>query len=106
MSAGGELPPREPWHRPSSSLAGTAGFDAPSALTEIPLAVGSAWIVDPQTLFRRGLALLMQQWNSSLAVRDAPDIASALAGLGPAPALVLVDAGQVGQRVTSPGLPG
>ena len=102
MSAGGEQVLPGPWLRPASSIAGTAGFDQPSALTEVPFALASAWIVDPLTLFRRGLVLLMQQWNPRLAVQDAPDIASALAGLGsgptPIPTLVLVDAGQAGQR--------
>jgi two-component system nitrate/nitrite response regulator NarL len=102
MSAGGEQVLPGPWLRPASSSAGTPRFDSPSALPEIPLALASTWIVDPQTLFRRGLALLMQQWNPRLAVLDAPDIATALAGLGSSgasiPTLMLVDAGQAGQR--------
>ena len=102
MSAGGEQVLPGPWLRPASSIAGTAGFDQLSAPTEVPFAPASAWIVDPLTLFRRGLVLLMQQWNPRLAVQDAPDIASALAGLGSGPTqiptLVLVDAAQAGQR--------
>jgi DNA-binding NarL/FixJ family response regulator len=61
------------------------------------LAQGPVWIIDSQTLFRRGLALLMRQWNSEIAILDAPDIASALAEPGSQPALVLVDVHQAAQ---------
>jgi len=97
MSAGGEhLPPRDSWPWPMTSLAGDPSHESSSAL-EMPLAQGPVWIIDSQTLFRRGLALLLRQWNPAVAVLDAPDIASALAELGRGPALVLVDILQAGQ---------
>src|SRR5258707_15502342 len=64
---------------------------------ETPLARGRIWIRDSQPLLRRGAALLVRQWSPAVAVRDAPDIASALAGLGRGPAIVLVDILQAGE---------
>ncbi|HEY8017009.1 MAG TPA: response regulator transcription factor [Dongiaceae bacterium] len=97
MSAGGEhLPLRDSWPWPMASLAGDPGHESSSAL-EMPLDRGPVWIIDSQTLFRRGLALLLRQWNPAIAVLDAPDIATALAELGRGPALVLVDILQAGQ---------
>lgn len=51
-------------------------------------------IIDPQTLFRRGLALLVRQWHPAAAIFDAGDITQALVdmGLRPRPELLLVDA--------------
>jgi two-component system nitrate/nitrite response regulator NarL len=51
-------------------------------------------IVDQQTLFRRGLALLVRQWHPAAIIFDAADIAQALVdmGLRPRPELLLVDA--------------
>jgi two-component system, NarL family, nitrate/nitrite response regulator NarL len=96
MSAGGEsVLYRDPWLARASSITGAPGYEAPA---EVSLAEQHVWIIDSQTLFRRGLALLMQQWNPGIAVLDAPDIAAALAGLGQRPALVLVDAVQAGQQ--------
>ena len=61
MSAGGEhLPLRDSWPWPMASLAGDPGHESSSAL-EMPLAQGPVWIIDSQTLFRRGLALLLRQ---------------------------------------------
>ncbi len=97
MSAGGEeLLRRDSWLRPASGI-GDGGFDSLSARLETALAQAPVWIIDSQTLFRRGLALLMRSWNPGIAILDAPDIASALAGLGPGPALLLVDVLQAGQ---------
>lgn len=91
MAGGSQtLLPREPWPEPAS-----AATEAPRPLTASRERV---WIIDPQTLFRRGLILLLQQWNPSLAVLDAPDLGTALAGLGKTPGLVLVDAAWAGQR--------
>ena len=96
MSAGGEsVLYRDPWLARASSITGAPAYEAPA---EVSLAERHVWIIDPQTLFRRGLALLMQQWNPGIAVLDSPDIAAALAGLGQRPALVLVDAVQAGQQ--------
>ena len=97
MSAGGEeLLRRDSWLRPASGI-GDGGFDSLSARLETALAQAPVWIIDSQTLFRRGLALLLRSWNPGIAILDAPDIASALAGLGPGPALLLVDVLQAGQ---------
>jgi len=94
MSAGGvRLLPRDSYSRPA---AGEPVNESAAGPMETPLPQGPIWIIDAQTLFRRGLALLMRQWNPGIAVLDAPDIASALAGLGQGPALVLVDALQAG----------
>jgi two-component system, NarL family, nitrate/nitrite response regulator NarL len=96
MSAGGEsVLYRDPWLARAPSITGAPGYEAPA---EVSLAEQHVWIIDSQTLFRRGLALLMQQWNPGIAVLDVPDIAAALAGLGQCPALVLVDAVQAGQQ--------
>jgi two-component system, NarL family, nitrate/nitrite response regulator NarL len=50
-------------------------------------------IIDPQTLFRRGLALLVRQWHPGASVFDTGDIGQALSdmGLRPRPELLLVD---------------
>ena len=66
---------------------------------QTPAAAGEqVWIIDPQTLFRRGLILLLQQWNAGFAVRDVADLGAALAGRHGTPALVLVDAALAGHR--------
>ncbi len=66
----------------SGSGADVAGHDFP------------VLVVDPQTLFRRGLALLVRQWYPRANVADAPDIAAALADSSRRvkPDLVLADA--------------
>jgi DNA-binding NarL/FixJ family response regulator len=50
-------------------------------------------IIDPQTLFRRGLALLVRQWHPGASVFDTGDIGQALVDMGirPRPELLLVD---------------
>jgi DNA-binding NarL/FixJ family response regulator len=97
MSGGGVgLLPRDSYPRPASRPAGEPGHESPAGPMETPLVQGPVWIIDAQTLFRRGLALLMRQWRPDLTVLDAPDIASALAALGRGPALVLVDVQQAG----------
>jgi two-component system nitrate/nitrite response regulator NarL len=57
-------------------------------------------IIDPQTLFRRGLALLVRQWYAGASVFDVVDIAHALTEMGirPIPKLLLVDAHLASQR--------
>jgi DNA-binding NarL/FixJ family response regulator len=95
MSAGGEaLLPRDAWPGPASNRAEASGPDAWSQLAAVDEGV---WIIDPQTLFRRGLTLLLRQWNSRLGVADMPDIGAALLRLDRRPALVLVDASSAGQ---------
>jgi len=56
-------------------------------------------VIDPQTLFRRGLRLLLRQWYPRATLVDAADVATASLGLtaDPAPDLVLVDAASVVQ---------
>ncbi len=56
-------------------------------------------IIDPQTLFRRGLALLVRQWHPGASVFDTGDISQALVdmGLRPRPELLLVDSHLAGQ---------
>jgi two-component system, NarL family, nitrate/nitrite response regulator NarL len=51
-------------------------------------------IVDPQTLFRRGLALLLRQWYLTASIGDFSDIASALSevSLRAKPEVVIADA--------------
>ncbi len=68
----------------SSSAEGTGG----SADQPFPIV-----IIDPLTLFRRGLALLVRQWHPSTTVFDASDISQATIGMGIRlrPELVLVD---------------
>ena len=105
MSAGGEhLPLRDSWPWPMASLAGDPGHESSSAL-EMPLAQGPVWIIDSQTLFRRGLALLLRQWNPAIAVLDAPDIATALAELGRDPFSCWLIFCRQGRGI-SPGSPG
>ena len=95
MGAGGEaLLPRDAWPGPASDGAEASGRDAWGLLASVEDRV---WIIDPQTLFRRGLALLLQQWNPSFAALDAPDLGAALATQGGTPALVLVDAALAGR---------
>jgi len=57
-------------------------------------------VIEPQTLFRRGLCLLLRQWYPHASFVDAADIATASLGLmaHPAPDLVLVDAASAVQR--------
>jgi two-component system nitrate/nitrite response regulator NarL len=51
-------------------------------------------VVDPQTLFRRGLGLLVRQWYPAAAIFDAADVSQLLVdmGLRPRPELLIVDA--------------
>ena len=87
MSAGGEaLLPRDAWPGPASDGAEASGRDAWGLLAAVEDRV---WIIDPQTLFRRGLTLLLRQWNPRLAVADVPDIGAALSGMDRIPGLVL-----------------
>ena len=95
MGAGGEaLLPRDAWPGPASDGAEASGRDAWGLLASVEDRV---WIIDPQTLFRRGLTLLLRQWNPRLAVADVPDIGAALSGIDHMPGLVLVDAYSAGQ---------
>ena len=95
MSAsGGALLPRDAWPGPASDSAEASGRDAWGLLAAVEDRV---WIIDPQTLFRRGLALLLRQWNPRLAIADVADIGAALSGMDRMPALVLVDASSAGQ---------
>ena len=50
-------------------------------------------IIDPQTLFRRGLGLLVRQWHPGASVFDTGDIGQALVDMAirPRPELLLVD---------------
>ena len=59
---------------------------------------GRVCIIDPQTLFRKGLAALLRQWNPRLILLDAGDAASALAELDRGVALVLIDAEHAAQN--------
>jgi two-component system nitrate/nitrite response regulator NarL len=56
-------------------------------------------IIDPQTLFRRGLALLLRQWHPRASVFDTGDIGQALVDMGirPRPGLLLVESGLASQ---------
>lgn len=76
--------PREPAGQ-ASALVQTSGV-APRPL---PLV-----IVDPQNLFRRGLALLVRQWYPEASVLDAGDISRVLHEMGQRvrPELLIVDA--------------
>ena len=94
MSAGGEaLLPRDAWLAPASSGAEASGRDPWDLLAAVEDRV---WIIDPQTLFRRGLTLLLRQWHPRLAIADVPDIGAALLEMDRMPGLVLVDAASAG----------
>ncbi len=89
MSAGGEGG-GIPAISPASDAAGPTA--EPLSRAYPPPTGKPVWIIDPQTLFRRGLCLLLRQWYPGLAVLDAADTAAALAALPPDPGMALVDA--------------
>jgi DNA-binding NarL/FixJ family response regulator len=62
-------------------------------------ALRSVLLIDPQTLFRRGLLLMLRQWLAEADYREAATIEAALAGIEDRtpPDLALVDAGLAGE---------
>ncbi len=81
---------RENGSGPPSAAQSTNAAQSPAAT---PRGI-SLVILDPQTLFRRGLGLLVRQWYPAAAIFDAGDVGQLLVDLGlrPRPELLIVDA--------------
>jgi DNA-binding NarL/FixJ family response regulator len=89
----GRLVPLEPKLTLSSD--GASGPPRRDKIGELSEHAFPIVIIDPQTLFRRGLALLLRQWHPGASVFDTGDIGHALVDMGirPRPELVLVESG-------------
>ena len=93
----GSLVPLEP--KLTLSRDGASGLSRRDKIGELSECAFPIVIIDPQTLFRRGLALLLRQWHPGASVFDTGDIGQALVDMGirPRPGLLLVESGLASQ---------
>jgi len=93
----GSLVPLEP--KLTLSRDGASGLSRRDKIGELSEYAFPIVIIDPQTLFRRGLALLLRQWHPGASVFDTGDIGQALVDMGirPRPGLLLVESGLASQ---------
>jgi two-component system, NarL family, nitrate/nitrite response regulator NarL len=85
---------------PSFSALPTTAIQGGSRIPRLANGAFPIVIIDPQTLFRRGLRLLVRQWQANATVFEAADIDQALVDMAqrPAPKILMVDADIASRR--------